>query len=94
MCAVAYFDDNIELPSTEQREKEVASHVAWCKRRYLSNGQLGNSLVFDGILYVDSLLEDMRMQGHKGKGWWRDFTGTVLPADLGKAWDEYLKRAK
>jgi phage gp46-like protein len=50
--------------------------------------------VFDGVLYVDSLLEDMRVQGHKGKGWWKDSMDTVLPADLGKAWEEYLKKAE
>jgi dimethylaniline monooxygenase (N-oxide forming) len=42
------------------------------------------------VLYLDVLMKEMGLTRHKGKGWLRDFFAPVLPADLGKAWKEYL----
>jgi hypothetical protein len=90
MWAVAFFDGNIALPSIQERRKAVAKCIAWCRRRYLSNGQLGNCFVFDGVPYVDTLLEDMGLKAHLRKGWLKNFFAPFRPADLGRAWDEYL----
>jgi hypothetical protein len=54
--AVAYWDKKIDLPSIEDREKDVARWIAWNKRRYLSNGELGHFAAFDSVPYVDRLL--------------------------------------
>ncbi|CZR63620.1 related to dimethylaniline monooxygenase [Phialocephala subalpina] len=92
MWAVAYFNGDIELLSVEQREKRIAEWVAWCKRRYLSNGERGTFAAFDGVGYVDGLLDEMRLKGHKKKGWWKYWTAVFFPRDLGVAWKEYLDR--
>jgi len=92
MWAVAYFGNEIKLPSHEGRSKEVAKCIAWCRRRYLSNGQLGNCFVFDGVPYVDTLLDDMHLTAHRKKGFFKNFFAPVRPADLGRAWQEYLQK--
>jgi hypothetical protein len=92
MWAVAYLSNQITLPSLEEREKDVAGVVAWGKRRYLSNGELGNCVVFDGVPYVDWLLRDMRVSAHRDKSWLRRFFAPVRPADLRRAWVEWLGR--
>ncbi|TVY82954.1 FAD-dependent monooxygenase DEP4 [Lachnellula suecica] len=89
MWAVAYFDNHITLPSTEDREKEIAAWIAWCRRRYLSNGERGNFAAFDSVFYVDKLLKDMGAKAHL-KGWWRDTFEPFKPGDLGNVWKEYL----
>jgi dimethylaniline monooxygenase (N-oxide forming) len=91
MWAVAHFDGNIKVPP-DVKERNIATWIAWCRRRYLSNGGLGNVASFDGIPYVDNLLEEMGLSAHRKKGWLRDFFAPVLPADLGKAWAEYLQK--
>ena len=91
MWAVAYFDGLIEV-SLDGRQRDIATRIAWCRRRHLSNGSLGNSLPFDGVTYVDTLLEEIGLSAHRQKGWLRNWFGTVLPADLGRAWAEYLQR--
>jgi dimethylaniline monooxygenase (N-oxide forming) len=92
MWAVAYFDRNIEV-LLDAKERNIATWIAWCRRRYLSNGNLGNEAAFDMVPYVDTLLGEMGVSAHLQKGWLKNFFGTVMPADLGKAWEEYLERA-
>lgn len=89
--AVAYFENNIVLPSIEEREKEIATWIAWCRRRYLSKGERGNFAAFDSVPYVDRLLKDIGATAHR-KGWWRDLFEPFRPADLGEVWKEYLER--
>lgn len=91
--AVAYFDKNIVLPSLQEREKSVADWVAWCRRRYLSNGELGTFAGLDSLPYVDKLLGEMGLDAHR-KGWWRDVFEPFRPKDLGPAWKQYLERSK
>lgn len=91
MWAVAYFDGQIGAPLAE-RESDIATWIAWCRRRYLSNGSLGNSAGFDGVPYVDTLLQEMGVTAHRQKGWWGNWFAPVLPEDLGRAWAEYLQR--
>jgi hypothetical protein len=92
MWAAAYFGENIKSPSYAERSKEIATCIAWCRRRYLSNGQLGNCFFFDGVPYVDTLLKDMGLTAHKKKGWLKNFFAPFRPADLGRAWEEYLQK--
>jgi len=89
MWAVAYFDKRILLPSAEEQEIEIATWIAWCRRRYLSNGERGNFAAFDSVPYLDKLLKDIGVTAHL-KGWRRDLFEPVRPGDLGVAWKEYL----
>ncbi|CAO2649178.1 Nn.00g101270.m01.CDS01 [Neocucurbitaria sp. VM-36] len=89
--AVTYLSQSPQLilPPLEQQEREVALQVAWSKRRYLSNGQLGIFAGFDSIMYWDVLLGDVGANGPlRAKGTW----GVRRPADLGKAWGIVMGR--
>jgi dimethylaniline monooxygenase (N-oxide forming) len=92
--AVAYWEKTITLPSLEDREKDVARWIAWNKRRYLSNGELGHFAAFDSVPYVDRLFDEMGLTAHRSKGFFGNMFGPIRPADTGKVWAEYLaKRA-
>jgi dimethylaniline monooxygenase (N-oxide forming) len=93
MWAVAWFDKKITA-SLDTRERRVAMWTAWCERRYLSPGALADKAAFDMVPYIDTLLEEMGLSKHRRKGWLSDFFGAVMPADLGRAWTEYLEMEK
>ncbi|KAF2111413.1 flavin-binding monooxygenase-like protein-like protein [Lophiotrema nucula] len=92
MWAVAHMAGNISMPAIEEREKEIATWLAWNRRRYLSNGELGIYMAFDQIPYVDTLLDQMGLSAHRQKGWLKDFFAPLWPSDVGKAWSEYLEK--
>lgn len=91
MWAVAYLTSPalIHLPSASQMGIDVARTVAWCQRRYLSTGQLGNFAGFDATLYTDVLLKDMGVEGPwRESGVW----GVRRPEALGRAWKLWMDR--
>lgn len=90
--AVAYWDKAFKIPSVAEREKDIAHMVAWNKRRYLSNGELGHFAAFDSVPYVDKLLDEIGLTSHRRKGWLGNMFAPIMPVDLGKAWQEYLSR--
>lgn len=90
MWAVVYFDKRVKLPSRDDMEHGVAMAVAFSRRRYLSNVELGNAINFKSITYVDCLLADMGLSAHK-KEWWKQWFEPFRPGDLGRAWNEYLQ---
>lgn len=93
--AVAYWDKVFALPSIAERERDIAHMIAWNKRRYLSNGELGNFAAFDSVPYVDGLLDEIGLTAHRNKGWLGNMFSPIMPADLAKVWEEYLaKRVK
>ncbi|KAF7535306.1 hypothetical protein G7054_g5505 [Neopestalotiopsis clavispora] len=90
--AVAYWDKAFKLPSVAEREKDIAHMIAWNKRRYLSNGELGNFAAFDSVPYVDRLFDEIGLTAHRKKGWLGNMFSPIMPADLGKVWQEYLSK--
>ncbi|KUJ08232.1 flavin-binding monooxygenase-like protein-like protein [Mollisia scopiformis] len=94
MWVCAYFSGDIKLPSIEEREKRIAEWLAWGKRRYLSNGEIGTFAVFDAVGYADLLLGEMGVRRYREKGWWRFWMEPFWPSDLGIAWREYLDGRK
>ncbi|KAI1148132.1 flavin-binding monooxygenase-like protein-like protein [Nemania diffusa] len=90
--AVAYWDKSFAFPSPAERERDIAHMCAWNKRRYLSNGELGNFAAFDSVPYVDRLLDEIGVTSHRKKGWLGNMFAPIMPADLGKVWHEYLAR--
>lgn len=70
LWALAVFDGTLNLPSEEVMRTSIAETVAWCKRRYLSKGQLGNWFWFDMVPYTDLLLQQLGLRSHrKRRGW-------------------------
>lgn len=90
--AVAYWDKAFKLPSVEEREKDIAHMIAWNKRRYLSNGELGHFAAFDSVPYVDRLFDEIGLTAHRNKGWFGNMFSPIMPADLGQVWKEYLAK--
>lgn len=64
LWVTAYFDGHLTLPPLEERKDQVAHFVAWNRRRYLSSGNAGNSVVFDTWRYTDRLLQDLGLKSH------------------------------
>ena len=71
--ATAYLDGKANLPPLEQRRKEVAFFVAWCRRRYLSNGDRGHWLSADQTGYTDALFRQLGLSSHRGFWLWDSF---------------------
>ncbi|CAK3813347.1 FAD-dependent monooxygenase [Lecanosticta acicola] len=65
----AYFDGRLTLPAVDERKDDVAHFVAWCRRRYLSTGNDGNSVNFDTLRYTDRLFEQLGLVSHLKTGW-------------------------
>lgn len=89
--ATAYLDGNLQLPSIDSRQLTIARHIAWCKRRYLSNGELGNFLLFESNFYLDELLQEVGLASHLG-GWFTNWFKPGLARDLAGLRDEYMTK--
>ena len=90
LWAVAYLDGNIQLQRQEM-ELEIGEIVAWCRRRYLSKGDLGSWFYFDTLDYTDMLLEQLGLRSHRSRGWLKNLFGPCKAADLKDLVDEYIK---
>jgi hypothetical protein len=91
MWAIAYFDKQIKLPPIDEMEREIAYWVAFSRRRYLSNGELGTNYAFETITYADTLLKQMGLSAHY-KTCWKNIFEPFWPRDLARAWSEYRAR--
>lgn len=89
--ATAYLDGKLELPGTEEMEREVALFTAWGRRRYLSNGEKGNHMIFEMMGYTDKLLEELRLKSHR-RGWFWHWFGPGMMVDLRGVGEEYVKK--
>ncbi|KAL2036379.1 hypothetical protein N7G274_010900 [Stereocaulon virgatum] len=89
--ATAYLDKKLKLPSVEDRQAEVARLIAWCKRRYLSNGERGNFVAFESNFYTDKLLLEAGLSSHL-KGWFRDYFVPGIAQDMAGLKHEYIAK--
>jgi dimethylaniline monooxygenase (N-oxide forming) len=89
--ATAYLDKHLTLPSTEAQQAEIARLTAFCRRRYLSNGQLGNFLPFESTAYLDKMLREAGLASHL-KGWFWDYFWPGKAQDLVGLKDEYVAK--
>ena len=89
--ATAYLDQRLVLPSLKDRQAQVALFVSWCRRRYLSNGERGNWMVFDLIGYVDRLLHEVGLSSHRQSGY-RRLLAPAKARDLRGLRDEYVAK--
>ncbi|KAL8692659.1 MAG: hypothetical protein Q9218_002359 [Villophora microphyllina] len=71
--ATAFLDGKINLPPLEQRRKEVALFVAWCRRRYLSNGDRGHWMSAEQTGYTDRLFHGLGLSSHRRFWLWDSF---------------------
>ncbi|KAF7885626.1 uncharacterized protein EAF02_004135 [Botrytis sinoallii] len=81
LWAVTYLDGKLDLPCKKEQEKDITLFTAWSRRRYLSNGQEGNNLIFDFIGHIDTLLKDLGLTSHR-KGWFKDLFAAMWAKDL------------
>jgi dimethylaniline monooxygenase (N-oxide forming) len=89
MWATAYLDRKLKMPDTLERRRSVASFRAWCRRRYLSRGEVWNNMTFELLGYTDSLLADLGLESHL-KGWFKYWMAPVTVADFKDLEDEYV----
>ncbi|KAL8869774.1 MAG: hypothetical protein Q9174_004019, partial [Haloplaca sp. 1 TL-2023] len=86
--ATAYLDNKITLPPLERRRKEVALFVAWCRRRYLSNGERGHWMASEQTRYTDRLFQQIGLSSHRRFWLWDAFFPSSRK-DLFRVRDEY-----
>jgi len=89
--ATAYLDKQLALPSIAEREKEIALFTSWCRRRYLNNGENGNWMPFDFIVYSDRLLHGVGLSSNR-KGWFANLFSPFKMRDMAGLRDEYLAK--
>ena len=89
--ATAVLDKNMTLPSTEEKQAEVAMMVAYNKRRYLSSGERGNVVAFESNFYLDKLLREVGLSSHL-KGWFKNYFVPRTAQDLAGLKNEYLAK--
>jgi hypothetical protein len=89
--ATAYLDGKLDLPSTEEQEKNVALFTTWCRHRYLSNGLRGNTMTFELIGYTDTLLKDLGLRSNR-KGWLKDIFYSVWAKDFRGLKAEFMEK--
>jgi dimethylaniline monooxygenase (N-oxide forming) len=90
--AMTYWDKAFKLPSVAEREKDIAHMIAWNRRRYLSNGELGNFAAFDSVPYVDRLLDEIGITAHRKRGLLGNMFAPIMPSVLEDVWKEYIAR--
>lgn len=88
--ATAYLDGKINLPPLEERRKEVALFVAWCRRRYLSNGDRGHWLSTEQTTYTDRLFDQLGLSSHR-RFWLWDSFAPISMKDLPRLRAEYIQ---
>ncbi|KAI4143389.1 MAG: hypothetical protein L6R39_004583 [Caloplaca ligustica] len=89
--ATAYLDGNINLPALEKRRKDVALFVAWCRRRYLSNGDRGHWLAAEQRTYTDRLMDQLGLSSHRRFWLWDSFI-PINKKDLPRLRAEYINK--
>ncbi|EKG17243.1 Pancreatic hormone-like protein [Macrophomina phaseolina MS6] len=79
----AYFDGKLDrLPSQEKVQRETMLHTQFGKWRYpCGYGARLPDFVFDAVPYVDMLLRDVGLEGHRKKSKFADITEPYGPED-------------
>ncbi|KAL9036640.1 MAG: hypothetical protein Q9180_004182 [Flavoplaca navasiana] len=89
--ATAYLDGKVKLPPLEQRQKNIALFVAWCRRRYLSNGDRGHWMSAEQTGYTDRLFHEIGLSSHRRFWLWDAFVPSSKK-DLRRVRAEYIKK--
>ena len=89
--ATAYLDQQLALPSVAEGEQDIALFTSWCRRRYLNNGENGNWMTFEFIVYSDRLLHQVGLFSNR-KGWSQNFFSPCMMRDMAGLRDEYLPK--
>ncbi|KAI4240093.1 MAG: hypothetical protein L6R40_005332 [Gallowayella cf. fulva] len=89
--ATAYLDGKVKLPPLEERRKDVALFVAWCRRRYLSNGDRGHWMSADQTGYTDDLFHQLGLSSHRRFWLWDAFVASTKK-DLHRVRAEYIRK--
>ncbi|KAL8703559.1 MAG: hypothetical protein Q9201_003263 [Fulgogasparrea decipioides] len=89
MWATAYLDRKLDLPDAKERRKEVALTTAWCRRRYLTNGEKGIFITFDLVGYTDQLLKQLGLKTHRKK-WFKNWFEPCRQSNFRQLKNEYV----
>lgn len=88
----AYLDKKLALPAVAEREEDISLFTSWCRRRYLSNGENGNHMTFEFVVYVDQLLQDVGLSSNRQNGWFKNWFSPCMARDMAGLRGEYLSK--
>ncbi|KAL8902190.1 MAG: hypothetical protein Q9207_004843 [Kuettlingeria erythrocarpa] len=89
--ATAYLDGKVDLPPLEERTRDVALFIAWCRRRYLSNGDRGHWMASEQRTYTDRLMDQLGLASHR-RFWLWDSFAPMNKKDLPRLRAEYIDK--
>ena len=92
----AYFDDKLDrLPTAEQARWVTTLHARFGKWRYpCGYGARLPDFVFDAVPYLDMLLRDVGLEGHRKSGMVAEWTEPYGPEDYRGLTGEWLAKHK
>jgi len=89
--ATAFLDSVLQLPNEQNMIKDITWVNAFCKRRYPTQGDLGNFFHFDMVGYIDRLLEEVGLESHR-RWWWPDLVQPLTTSTFEGIKDEYYRK--
>lgn len=92
LWAVAALNHKIAFPSVSKMEREVATTVAWSRKRYPSRGWQAMWFPWDTIPFTGMLLEQLGLSSHRGSSWWSDSLTPVSSRKLAGLIEEYTRK--
>ena len=93
LFASAVLDGILALPSVDERARDIAKTVAWCKRRYPGGkGKLNHWYYWDMVPYCDALLRELGLLSHRRTSIWKDLFRPCYAIDLAGLIDELRQK--
>jgi hypothetical protein len=98
---VAFFENQVgHLDSSTINHKQVREETMlqamYCRHRHPPEGggagERCPDLIFDGLLYTDSLMRDIGLRSFRKRGIWQELFRRYTPGDYATISDEYLAR--
>lgn len=91
----AYMLDKLErAPATDEEVlEEIMLHTQWGRWRFpCGYGASLPDFAFDGLPYVNLLLNDLGLNVHRKKGWFAELTSPYMPRDFAGLVDEWKEK--
>ncbi|OKL57961.1 hypothetical protein UA08_06761 [Talaromyces atroroseus] len=90
LWGVSFLLGQLELPSQEEMEEEIAVWNAWTRKRYLEQGRKHAYSIYDYLAYVDTLARDLGINTNRKCNPIAEMFSTYVPSDYNGLIDEYL----
>ncbi|KAL7275277.1 hypothetical protein RUND412_001785 [Rhizina undulata] len=81
LWAVAWMTDNLDVPEPDIVEQAISEVTVWTSRRYLSMGMKCPFIVWETILFVDKLLQDLGVEHARKSNMVKELFSPYTPSD-------------